>query len=57
MKRLTKRVLVLNGSVRENGNTDALLSAFAQGVNEAGLSVRIVALRELNINDCAGCCQ
>jgi multimeric flavodoxin WrbA len=57
MKPLTKRVLVLNGSTRENGNTDAIIASFIEGVNAGGLSVGSVVLRELMINDCIGCCQ
>jgi len=57
MKPLTKRVLVLNGSTRENGNTDAIIASFIEGVNACGLNVGSVVLRELKINDCIGCCQ
>jgi len=57
MKPLTKRVLVLNGSARENGNTDAIITSFMEGVNMGGLNVRAAVLRELTINNCIGCCQ
>lgn len=57
MKPLMKRVLVLNGSTRANGNTDAILASFIEGVNAGGLSVGSVVLRERMINDCIGCCQ
>ena len=52
-----KRVLVLNGSMRENGNTDAIISSFTKGVNAAGFNEQVAVLRELKINDCIGCCQ
>ena len=52
-----KRVLVLNGSVRENGNTDAIIASFTAGVNAAGFNIHVAVLRELQINDCIGCCQ
>ena len=57
MKPLTKRVIVFNGSLREHGNTDALVASFIEGINAAGLSVRSVVLRELALHDCVGCCQ
>ena len=55
MNPLTKRVLVLNGSPRDNGNTDAVVNSFMQGVNAGGRTVRAAVLRELTINNCVGC--
>ncbi len=52
-----KRVLVLNGSLREKGNTDAIISSFTDGVNAAGMNVHVAVLRELKIHGCIGCCQ
>jgi multimeric flavodoxin WrbA len=52
-----KRVLVLNGSTRESGNTDALIASFLDGVNKGGLNVQTAVLRELTIDNCVGCCQ
>ena len=57
MKPLTKRVIVFNGSLREHGNTDALVASYIEGVNAAGFNVRSVVLRELALHDCVGCCQ
>jgi len=52
-----KRVLVINGALREKGNTDAILASFVKGVNKGGLNVQTALLRELSVNDCVGCCQ
>lgn len=54
---MNKRVLVINGSTRENGNTDAILRAFLKGVADGGLNAREAVLREVNINNCIGCCK
>ena len=54
---VAKRVLVINGSTRENGNTDAILNSFTKGLSAAGLHMRYAVLRELNIHNCIGCCQ
>ena len=52
-----KRVLVINGSARENGNTDAILDSFTDGVNSGGLNVQTAVLRELSLHECLGCCR
>lgn len=54
---MAKRVLVINGSTRENGNTDALVNSFIKGLASAGLNMRYAILRELDIHNCIGCCQ
>ncbi|UCF70754.1 MAG: flavodoxin family protein [candidate division WOR-3 bacterium] len=51
------RILVMNGSTRENGNTDAILKSFMKGVTESGINVREAVLRDLTINNCIGCCK
>jgi multimeric flavodoxin WrbA len=50
-----KNILIINGSVRENGNTDVLLSAFKNGLKETSLSVSQFDLRNSSILDCKGC--
>ena len=50
-----KKVLVIAGSPRKNGNSDLLARQFAQGATEAGHEVEIVHLRDLKINYCQGC--
>lgn len=54
---MNKRVLLINGSTREGGNTDAILKSFMQGVSESGLNVREAVLRDLTIHNCVGCCK
>ncbi len=56
-RNVNKRVLVINGSTREGGNTDAILKSFMQGVSEGGLNIREAVLRDLAINNCVGCCK
>lgn len=46
------RVLCLYGSPRIHGNTDALMDAFARGVEEGGAAAERVYLRNLTISPC-----
>lgn len=48
----TITVLCLYGSPRKGGNTDVLMDAFVQGVEEAGGVAEKVYLRGLNISPC-----
>ena len=50
-----KKILVLNGSPRANGNTSALIKAFSEGAEAAGHSVSAFLLHDLNIAGCKGC--
>lgn len=50
-----KNVVILNGSPRANGNTAALLEAFAEGAVDAGNSVLPFFLQRLKIASCLGC--
>lgn len=50
-----KRVLIIAGSPRKNGNSDLLAHRFALGALESGNEVEVVYLRELKINYCQGC--
>lgn len=52
-----KKILVLNGSPRPNGNTSALIDAFVRGAEEAGNEVARIDLRSLDIRPCLGCCK
>ena len=54
---LTRRIVIINGSTREKGNTDAILESFMRGVSASGVAVRNAVLRDLRINNCIGCCQ
>ena len=53
------RIVVLNGSPREVGNTSRLVKAFARGAEEAGHVVDIVSVALMDIGGCLGCecCQ
>ncbi len=54
-----KRVLILRGSQRKNGNTALMANEFRKGAEESGNKVVDIFLKEKNINDCLGCngCQ
>ena len=52
-------VLILMGSARQNGNTNALCEAFAKGAEASGHKTQTMILKHLDINHCMGCgaCQ
>ena len=50
-----KTILILNGSPRKNGNTSALVEAFARGAEEGGSKVVPVFLGDMTIHGCKGC--
>ena len=54
-----KKILVLNGSPRPNGNTTTLADQLISGASEAGADPEIVWLQELEIYPCDACdsCQ
>ncbi len=56
---MSKRILILSGSPRKNGNSAALCQAFARGATENGHQVETVYLRDLKIGYCRACyhCQ
>ncbi|MDE6901231.1 MAG: flavodoxin family protein, partial [Lachnospiraceae bacterium] len=54
---MSKRIVILNGSPRKNGNTSALTAAFAKGAEEAGNQVTEFHLSGMKINGCIGCWQ
>lgn len=51
-----KKIIVLNGSPRKNGNTSALVKAFREGAESAGHTVTEFWLGGMKINGCRGCC-
>jgi multimeric flavodoxin WrbA len=53
---MAKKIVVLNGSPRKNGNTSALVNAFTKGAEENGNSVVNFFVSEMNIHPCKGCC-
>ncbi|MDF2538461.1 MAG: hypothetical protein K0S76_1482 [Herbinix sp.] len=52
---MSKKIMVLNGSPRKNGNTSALVEAFTQGAEEAGNVVTTFFLDKMKIQGCKGC--
>ena len=54
---MSKKILVLNGSPRPNGNTSALIEAFTQGAESAGHTVTTFLLDRMDIHGCKGCWQ
>lgn len=53
---MEKKIIVLNGSPRKNGNTSALVKAFREGAESAGHTVTEFWLGGMKINGCRGCC-
>ena len=51
----TKRIVILNGSPRRQGNTSALVRAFTQGAESAGHTVTEFFLDGMDIRGCKGC--
>ena len=54
---MSKKIIILNGSPRTNGNTSALTAAFAKGAVETGNQVTEFHLSSMKINGCIGCWQ
>ncbi len=52
---MAKKIVVLNGSPRPNGNTSALVKKFAEGAQEVGNEVVEFQLSRMKINGCLGC--
>lgn len=50
-----KKVLILSGSPRKNGNSDLLCDEFMKGALEAGHSVEKIRVAEKDIGFCRGC--
>lgn len=52
---MAKKIVILNGSPRKNGNTSALVKAFTEGAESAGHSVTEFFLDRMDIHGCKGC--
>ena len=50
-----KKILVIQGGGRPNGNTDQLVKAFAKGAVDAGHEVEIISLIKDEVKGCLGC--
>ena len=52
---MSKRILILNGSPRKNGNTAALIRSFTEGAQAVGNTVTEFFLNAMDIHGCKGC--
>ena len=52
---MSKKIVVLNGSPRKNGNTSMLVKAFTEGAESAGNTVTEFFLDSMEIHGCKGC--
>ena len=52
---MPKKIVILNGSPRRNGNTSALVKAFTNGAESVGHTVTEFFLNNMNIHGCKGC--
>ena len=52
---MSKKVLILSGSPRKNGNSDLLCDEFMKGATEAGHEVEKIRVAEKNIGYCMAC--
>lgn len=52
---MNKKVLILSGSPRKNGNSDILCDEFMKGAVEAGNEVEKLRVTEKNIGYCRAC--
>ncbi|MDD3363128.1 MAG: flavodoxin family protein [Hespellia sp.] len=50
-----KKILIVQGGGRANGNTAQLVSAFEKGAKEAGHKVDVLSLQKNIVNGCIGC--
>lgn len=52
---MSKKVLILSGSPRKNGNSDILCDEFAKGAAEAGHEVEKIRVAEKKVGYCLAC--
>jgi len=52
---MSKKIVILNGSPRKQGNTSALVVEFTRGAKEAGHTVTEFFLDGMDIHGCKGC--
>ena len=50
-----KKIVILQGSPRKNGNTDLLCDEFIRGARENGHEVEKIYLKDKNIHPCVAC--
>ena len=51
----TKRILIIKGGGRPNGNTAQLIDSFIKGAKEVGHSVEVISLMKNEVKGCLGC--
>lgn len=54
---MSRKIVILNGSPRKNGNTSELARSFTEGAESAGHTVHEFFLDRMNIHGCRGCCR
>ena len=54
---MSKKIMILNGSPRENGNTKELIKSFTKGAQSIGNEVVWFDLQKMDIHACLGCCK
>lgn len=52
---MSKKIIILNGSPRKNGNTSGLIEAFTKGAERVGNTVTCFNLQQMEIHPCMGC--
>ncbi len=52
---MNKKIVILNGSPRKNGNTSALVREFTKGAEDAGNTVTEFFLNNMDIHGCRRC--
>lgn len=52
---MNKKVLILSGSPRKGGNSDALCDEFMRGAIDSGNSVEKIRIAEKKVSPCSGC--
>ena len=52
-----RKIVILNGSPRLEGNTVQMIKEFRRGAEEAGNEVTVFDLKRMDIKTCLGCCR
>lgn len=52
---MSKNIIVITGSPRNNGNSEILADAFIKGAESSGNNVTKINLNKLKVNSCIGC--
>ena len=52
---MSRNIVLLSGSPRKDGNTDKLASAFIEGAESSGKTVKTFRVADMKIGGCVGC--